>query len=154
MKEEKDSAGVIIPPPLIYLAALICGLTLERFFPQSFLPPFFRLAGAPFVALAVWIVASALLIMFRAKTNPEPWKPTTTIVKNGVYGWTRNPMYLSFSLFYAGLALLFDSLWTLALLLPVLFVIHNFVILREEKYLARKFGEEYLNYQTRVRRWL
>ena len=154
-EQSKDNAGVRIPPPLIYLGALIAGAAANYFFPLPFLPNFAaQIAGVLLIASAILIFAAAFQLFKRAKTNLEPWKPTTAIVSDGIYGFSRNPIYLAFTLFYAGIALLFNSLWTLALLVPVLLVIHYGVILREEAYLERKFGIEYLNYKERVRRWL
>ena len=92
--------------------------------------------------------------MRRAKTNVEPWKPTTAILDTGIYGISRNPIYIAMALVYAGIAFLFNSFWFLPPLILVLLIIHFGVILREEKYLADKFGDEYLNYKNRVRRWL
>ena len=153
--EKEDNAGVRVPPPLIYLSAMIAGLILNRFFPTAFLPVFVsRAVGILSIALAVFILASAFLKFKRARTNLEPWKPTTAIVSDGVYGFSRNPIYLAFTLFYLGAAFLFNSLWLLALLVPVLFVMRYAVIAREERYLENKFGAGYSDYKRRVRRWI
>ena len=90
----------------------------------------------------------------RAKTTHNVRQPTTTIVADGVFRYSRNPMYLSLTLLYLGIASLFNSLWMLLLILPVLVVVQLGVIAREERYLERKFGEEYLRYKARVRRWI
>lgn len=156
MNEERDdNAGVKFPPPLIYLSALVTGLTLSYFFPVAFLPVFVsRIAGIALVALAVFIFGASFLKFKRAETNLEPWKSTTAIVSDGVYAFSRNPIYLAFTLFYLGAAFFFDSLWTFALLALVLFVMRYSVIAREERYLENKFGAQYINYKTRVRRWI
>lgn len=154
-KETDDNAGVRVPPPLIYLSALIIGLALNYFFPIAFLPGYFlRVAGILPAALAVFILVAAFLKFKQAETNLEPWKPTTAIVSDGVYGLSRNPIYLASTLFYLGAAFFFDSLWLLALLAPVLFVMRYHVIAREERYLENKFGAEYSDYKRRVRRWI
>lgn len=153
--ETKDNAGVKVPPPLIYLSALIAGLILNYFFPTAFLPVMVsRIVGILSVALAVFILAAAFVKFKRAETNLEPWKPTTAIVSDGVFRFSRNPIYLAFTLFYLGAAFLFGSLWMLALLVPVLLVMRYSVIAREEKYLENKFGAEYSDYKKRVRRWI
>jgi protein-S-isoprenylcysteine O-methyltransferase Ste14 len=150
-----DNAGVKVPPPLIYLAAMVAGLILNHFFPIAFLPvSVSRVAGVLSIALAVLILVSAFRQFNRAKTNLEPWKPTTAIVSDGVFRFSRNPIYLGFTLFYLGAAFLFNSLWLLALLAPVLFVMRYGVIAREERYLENKFGAEYSDYKRRVRRWM
>jgi protein-S-isoprenylcysteine O-methyltransferase Ste14 len=78
----------------------------------------------------------------------------TTIVETGPYRFTRNPIYLGMVLGLIGLAIAFNSLWLLVTLVPFALVIRYAVITREEAYLERKFGEVYLAYKSRVRRWL
>jgi len=153
--EKVDNAGVKVPPPLIYLSAMIAGLILNYFFPTAFLPvSVSRIVGISSVALAVFILVSAFQKFRQAETNLEPWKPTTTIVSDGVFGFSRNPIYLAFTLFYLGITFLFNSLWLFALLVPVLLVMRYGVIAREERYLKNKFGAEYDDYKKRVRRWI
>ena len=153
--EKDDNAGVKVPPPLIYLSAMIAGLILNRFFPTDFLPvSVSRIVGILSIALAVFIFLSAFRVFKLAETNLEPWKPTTTIVSDGVFGFSRNPIYLAFTLFYLGITFLFNSLWLFALLVPVLLVMRYGVIAREERYLKNKFGAEYDDYKNRVRRWI
>ena len=100
------------------------------------------------------IVASAFRALGRARTAFDIRQPTTTIVTDGPFRYSRNPMYISLTLLYMGLAVLINSLWILLLLLPVLLVIQNGVVKREEQYLERKFGETYLRYKAQVRRWI
>jgi protein-S-isoprenylcysteine O-methyltransferase Ste14 len=83
----------------------------------------------------------------------NPYQPTTAIVTEGPYRFTRNPIYLSLAVLYAGLAVMANALWSL-LLLAVMLIIHYAVILPEERYLEQKFGEEYRSYKAKVRRWL
>ena len=90
----------------------------------------------------------------KAGTQFDVHKPTTAIVENGPYRFTRNPIYLGMFLSQAGIAIGFDDLWVLATLVPFYFVIRHGVVAREEAYLERKFGAVYLGYKSRVRRWL
>ncbi len=155
MKTESDHPNVIAPPPLIFLGGLILGGLLGWYFQGSFLPNYFSIvAGIVLILAGLAIVLTAILQMRRAKTNVEPWKPTTAILDTGIYGISRNPIYIAMVLVYAGIAFLFNSFWFLPPLILVLLIIHFGVILREEKYLAEKFGDDYLNYKNRVRRWL
>lgn len=155
MTTEKDNPNVIAPPPLIFLSGLIIGGVLSWFFPSPILPKNFSIvAGVLFFFTGVGIIVLPIAQMRRARTNVEPWKPTTAIVDDGVYAFSRNPIYLGMTLIYLGVSFLFNSFWFLLPLALVLFLMHNGVILREEKYLERKFGDEYLNYKTRVRRWI
>lgn len=155
--ETKDNPGVVASPPLIYLGATVAGLAFNYFYPAAiaFLPRLVGIvAGVVLVAIAGFLIVSSFRSFAAAKTNVEPWKPTTAIVSSGIYGFSRNPIYLAMTLLYLGTALLLDSIWILILVFPVLFLIHFGVILREEKYLTRKFGEDYALYQQRVRRWI
>ena len=155
MKTENDNPNVVAPPPLIFLGGLILGGLPGWFFPQPILPNYFSIvAGIVLILAGLAIVLTAISQMRRAKTNVEPWKPTTAILDTGIYGISRNPIYIAMVLVYAGIAFLFNSFWFLPPLILVLLIIHFGVILREEKYLAGKFGDDYLNYKNRVRRWL
>ena len=86
--------------------------------------------------------------------NLEPWKHANQIVSSGIYRFTRNPMYLGMALASLGIALLLRSSWAVILLPVALVVIRTQVIAQEERYLAAKFGDEYLAYKAKVRRWI
>jgi protein-S-isoprenylcysteine O-methyltransferase Ste14 len=150
-----DTAGVVAPPPLIYLAGLAVGFGLEALLPGTSLPGAVRwvLGGVVFV-VGLGFAVSFNTAFARKGTAVEPWKPTTAIVTDGPYRVTRNPAYLGMALMYAGIALLGDALWALVPLPLVLAVIDRRVIAREERYLERKFGREYLDYKGTVRRWI
>ncbi|NQV80212.1 MAG: isoprenylcysteine carboxylmethyltransferase family protein, partial [Alphaproteobacteria bacterium] len=90
----------------------------------------------------------------RAGTAVQPYKPSTTVVTDGVYRFSRNPIYLGLTAFYLGLAFAVNSGWAILLLPLVLVVMHYGVIAREERYLEGKFGAAYRDYKNRVRRWL
>ncbi len=92
--------------------------------------------------------------MRRAGTPTNPYKPSSGIVTEGPFRYTRNPAYLSMTMVYAGVAFLARAPWALALLPVALGVIRRGVIEREERYLERKFGAEYVSYKARVRRWI
>jgi protein-S-isoprenylcysteine O-methyltransferase Ste14 len=157
MSSERDDAGIRFPPPLIYLGVLLIGIGAEWFVPLRS----FGLDRALLVILGVALVLAGILLAMtaiglfrRAGTTPEPWTSTTAIVTGGVYRFTRNPMYVGMALLYAGLALIADAPIALILLPVVLLIVQTQVIAREERYLAAKFGESYLDYKRRVRRWL
>jgi protein-S-isoprenylcysteine O-methyltransferase Ste14 len=105
-------------------------------------------------ALALVLFAWAIATMTRAGSNVPTSLPTTTIVETGPYRFTRNPIYLGMFLGLVGLAIAFDSLWLLAMLVPFAFLIRYGVVAREEAYLEGKFGDVYSHYRARVRRWL
>ena len=104
--------------------------------------------------LALALVAWAIVTMIRAGSNVPTNLPTTTIVKSGPYRFTRNPIYLGMFLGLIGLAMAFDNLWLLMMLVPFALVIRYGVVAREEAYLECKFGDVYRDYHSRVRRWL
>ncbi len=153
--ESQDRAGVITPPPIIYLIALAIGLLVDWLYPFQVLPtPFVIGIGLLLIAAAGPIVISALRAFSRAKTTFDVRKPTSAIVTNGPYRFSRNPGYVSLTLLYGGIACLVNSLWVLLMVVPAVTVMHFGVIKREERYLEAKFGDEYREYKTTVRRWV
>jgi len=146
---------VVAPPPLIYLAGLAVGFGLEALLPGGSLPGVVRFVVGGFALLGGIALQTAFIAAFTRKgTAVEPWKPTTAIVTSGPYRITRNPAYLGMALIFVGIALLADAPWVLAALPVALAVIDRGVIAREERYLEDKFGREYLDYKTTVRRWI
>jgi protein-S-isoprenylcysteine O-methyltransferase Ste14 len=142
-------------PPLLYLASIALGVILHLARPVSLLPsgvsPRF---GAPVVLFAIGLFLLAGRT-FRAAGTPVPGNlPTTTIVRTGPYRFSRNPIYLAFSLLQLGIALWVNSLWLVITLLAPMAVMALVVIPREERYLEARFPSEYSAYKASVRRWL
>lgn len=158
MAFEKDNPDVVAPPPLIFLGGLILGGIAQWIYPfYIFSPEYLFYSGIAGILLSVFglvIILIARSKMQKAETNIEPWKPTNAIISDGIYAFSRNPIYLAMALIFYGIKLIFNSVWFTPALVLVLIVIHYGVILREEKYLENKFGELYLNYKDRVRRWI
>lgn len=153
--ELPDNPGVIAPPPLIFAGPLAIGLLLNLKFPIRFLPRrVTSILGVTLIGISVALVSQAFQRMRRAGTNVNPTEPATVLVTEGPFKYTRNPLYLSQALFYAGVSILANALWAMLLLPAVLFLINRGVIDREERYLERKFGEQYKQYKERVRRWI
>jgi protein-S-isoprenylcysteine O-methyltransferase Ste14 len=116
-------------------------------------PPCVSVSGL--LLVAGFALAGLALRAFRsAGTHVEPYLPATALVTTGPYRITRNPIYIGMTAVYLGAGLLSDSLWILLLALPVLGIMHFGVVLREEAYLAAKFGGRYRDYARRVRRWI
>ena len=153
-----DHADVRVVPPLVYAAALAAGFLLQWARPIPLARETgvvaFRTVGIGLALLGGWLVAEALRGMRARGTSPIPVRPTTALVLDGAYRYTRNPMYLGMLLVCAGLALAANALWPLVLLPFVVSIINRHVIVREEKYLSRKFGGEYEVYKRRTRRWI
>ncbi len=154
--QEQDNPGVIAPPPLIYLGALVLGLLFHLRFRVRFLPLGWTrfLIGALLAGSSLLLGYSAFREMRSAQTSVNPHEPSTTIVTAGPYQFTRNPIYLSFTLLYTGIAVMINALGVMLLLPFVLITMRLGVIEREERYLERKFGAQYLRYKSMVRRWL
>jgi protein-S-isoprenylcysteine O-methyltransferase Ste14 len=156
MSDTADTANVIIRPPIAWALAILVGLILQWVVSLPFMPasmPAGWIGGIVFV-LALALFAWAIATMTRAGSNVPTSLPTTTIVETGPYRFTRNPIYLGMFLGLVGLAIAFDNLWLLVMLVPSSLVIRYGVVAREESYLERKFGDAYRQYRARVRRWL
>jgi protein-S-isoprenylcysteine O-methyltransferase Ste14 len=141
-------------PPAIYLIAIATGLLLHFGWPIPFAPtwakPFGALIAIFAATLFIWSIRT-----FHSSGTPVPGnRPTTVIVRVGPYRLTRNPIYLAFSLFQTGIALMVNDAWILITLLVAISVMSFVVIPREEHYLEARFGEEYSTYKASVRRWL
>ena len=145
----------LVRPPLVYLTSLVIGALLQRAVPLPFLPRTLAVPlGAPLVVVAIALFSYSAA-KFRVAGTPVPArKPTTVIVRTGPYRFSRNPIYLAFSLLQLGIAIWVNSLWLLATLVGAVALIHYVVIPREEQYLERRFGAQYLDFKASVRRWL
>jgi protein-S-isoprenylcysteine O-methyltransferase Ste14 len=154
----RDTAGVIAPPPLLALAAVVFGLLLDGLFPAYVLTVLLTfdvrlLLGLTLMALGLVLVVAANLAFRKAGTHAEPWKPSTAIVTTGVFAWLRNPMYVGGTVALIGLAILLASDWLVVTTIVMTLVIHLGVVRREERYLAAKFGDAYRDYCARVPRY-
>lgn len=152
-----DTPGVKVLPPLIWAGVFVVAYAAQRALPLRLWgdpPPAARLLGWGLVVAALALAASAAFLFRRAGTPPHPGHPTTALVMRGPYRVTRNPMYVGLCLLYLGLALLVNSFWPLLLFPVVILLAQRWVIVHEEAYLERKFGDEYRTYKMRVRRWL
>jgi protein-S-isoprenylcysteine O-methyltransferase Ste14 len=152
------NAGVRLPPPVILVLHILVGVGLSRLVPLHVVPEgmvvFVRGVGAVLLAGGLGLFVKALGMFKRADIDVRPWMPTTGILDSGLYAWTRNPIYLSFAIMHLGIALLIPSAWVALMLIPAVLVLRFYVIAREERYLEATFGEAYVRYKGRVRRWL
>ena len=151
-----DTASVVARPPLIFLAALLLGLAVDRLLPFTF----------PADDWVHWVLAGALILIglalaaagignFSSASTPVPTnKPSRALVTSGIHGWSRNPIYLGLFLIYVGIAIAARGLSALILTLPLAITIRYGVVAREEAYLEGRFGDAYRDYKARVRRWL
>ena len=151
----RDCVGPMVPPPLWYAAGLLAGWLISVRFPIHILPDAVRWAvGAFCVLVGLAFVAPAVASFARAKTSVLPIRPTTALVQAGPYRLTRNPMYVGLAFAFAGIALIVDWVWALAMLPIVLAIVYVAAIKPEEHFLEGTFGPDYAAYRSRVRRWL
>jgi len=151
------SLEVKIPPPAVAAATALAMWATSRLAPLFQLPSALRLgAAAAILLVGIAFSAAGVLAFRRAQTTLNPTKPeqTSSLVSSGVYRFTRNPMYVGLLCVLVAWAVFLSSAW--ALLGPVAFVLYigRFQIEPEERALAKLFGSEYADYQTKVRRWL
>lgn len=154
-QNEPNHAGVVAPPPLIFAVPLVLSLLANRKLRLGFLPENFRKpVGVSFLAGGLAFGGWFFRAMRVADTPVDPYKPVSRLVIDGPFRLTRNPAYLAFVTDYIGIAALRNSLPSILLLPVILRVMTKGVIEREEAYLTRKFGAEYVRYTERVGRWL
>ncbi len=152
--EKKDIAGVIAPPPLIFLPTILVGLGLEWLVrADTNLGRIGLYVGLALIVVSVIIAVLARRQFLKGGTSLRVEVPSTAILSTGPYRFSRNPLYLTLAMLQVGIGLALGFAWIVVMVVPAILVTRFGVIAREERYLERKFGEEYLNYKNRVRRW-
>jgi protein-S-isoprenylcysteine O-methyltransferase Ste14 len=153
--DKQDVPGVVVFPPILWGGALAVGLVLHWIWPiHPFRSLTARLLGAGLFIVSLAVAVWAERTMQRAGTEIRPDRPTSAIVTDGPFRYSRNPVYIASAGLTAAISLLLNALAPILLLIPVMFVIRYGVVAREERYLDAKFGEVYRAYRGRVRRWL
>lgn len=153
-----DTAGVLAPPPLLALIAIVLGLLLDWLLPAYLLSVLLSWGTRILLGVELMAAGLALAIMAerqfrRAGTEVKPWKPSTAVVTTGVFAYVRNPMYVGVMAALLGLAILLASDWMVVMTVVLALVLHFGVVLREERYLAARFGEPYVRYLQTVPRY-
>ena len=155
MPRDRDVPDILVFPPILLGGAMLLGALLDWLLPIPLLSPVAaRVLGVTLFVLSAAVGYSAQRALRRAGTNISPAEPTLALVIDGPYRRTRNPLYLAGLGVYLGVALFINGLAPFLLLVPLAVLLHWGIVLREERYLATKFGETYRTYQTQVRRWL
>lgn len=155
----KDAAAVRFPPPFVPLILVLAGVGLDWLWPVDpgfAMPAIWRyvIGGAIIVGGIAVLIGWPFVLFRRTGQDPEPWKPTPEIVEEGPYRFTRNPMYLQMVIGCIGFAVLLWNVWILLLTPVCALILQKIAIEHEEAYLEAKFGQPYLDYKARVRRWL
>jgi protein-S-isoprenylcysteine O-methyltransferase Ste14 len=154
-KKANDNANVRVHPPVLMAIHLAAALLLGWLVPLPLpVPGFAYVAGSIVVILGLLVAFGALRQMIQAHTSPDPHAPTTSVVTTGIYRFTRNPIYVGYLCVLIGIPLIFGNYWGLVLSPLQVILFNRLIIQHEEAYLFGKFGQEYLDYKTRVRRWI
>jgi protein-S-isoprenylcysteine O-methyltransferase Ste14 len=150
-----DHADVAVFPPALVAGSALLGFVLQKVAPNPILPKRVRRGlGLALTASAFAVAFSAFHELREAHTPFDVREPTTAVVTTGIYAYTRNPLYLAMMMLYLGIGSLRNSRWHWLLALPTTAALQTAVIAREEVYLERKFGADYLDYKVHVRRWI
>jgi protein-S-isoprenylcysteine O-methyltransferase Ste14 len=158
VNEHTDTAGVIAPPPLIALAAVLAGLLFDWIAPAYILSLLLSLETR--LPLGLLLIVLGCLLAYggrcgfrRAATAVNPYTPSTALATTGVYAYLRNPMYVGLGLIVGGIGIALASDWMLVMLVAAALTIHFGVVKREERYLTAKFGDAYVRYRAAVPRY-
>lgn len=157
MEDQEKIFQGIIPPPIFFFALILIGFIAKWLFPLNLM--FHKWSTRLLIVIPLFIASgliafNALVIMKKNKTAINFNNPTTKFIVEGPFRFTRNPLYLSLLIVMGCIAVSANSAWHLIALI-ILFLFFNFgVVAREERYLENSFGEEYIQYKNRVRRWI
>jgi len=152
--ERPDTPHILAPPPVIFLGAVALGVALQTLWPLRLFAHSIaaRLVGVCLMLVGLALSGAVVHHFGRAGTPAIPWE-TRRLVVSDPYRFSRNPDYVGQALLVGGLGLLLAVPWVFVALVPALLLVRYAVIAREERYLERRFGEEYRRFRARVRRW-
>ena len=153
----EDHPKVIIFPPAVLAATVALGFILQWLLPIGALATISQAwripLGVAVIFVGVLLAATGRRLLVRLGTNVSPLQPTTALATNGIFRWTRNPLYTGGTLVMLGIAFVSALDWLVLLIVPSIFILHFGVVRREEQYLERKFGEQYRQYKLQVPRY-
>ena len=156
MANERDAARVRVPPPLLALLGIAGGVALNQLWPLEPLPFSYArvVVGAAVALVGLTLIVVTAVSLKRSGQNPEPWQPTPSVLIGGTFRFSRNPVYLGMLVVQLGASVVIGTAWIAVMVFPTWLALRQLVVLREEAYLEKKFGETYLAYKRSVRRWL
>jgi protein-S-isoprenylcysteine O-methyltransferase Ste14 len=154
MNESRERPSPRIIPPVYFAGVLVAMIVLHCLIPGPRWVGFpWRYAGLALIVAAAWFGIGGTRLFAKHGTTIRPFEEPSVLMVEGPYRYSRNPLYLSLFLTLAGIAFLFGSLTPFLVLPLFVWVVGDRVIRKEEAILERRFGEEYLAYKGRVRRW-
>ena len=147
-----------MPVPWVFAIAYVAGLAVQFLIPSYAVSAGLQLGlysiGILILAVGVMLAVWGQWLFRKARTTTVPGEISSSLVTSGPYRFSRNPMYLGLFLFFAGLSVASDSVWSVMLLVAVLAYVNLYVVPIEEKQLTASFGDAYERYRERVRRWI
>ena len=147
--------GIKILPPTYFFVYLVGALVLHYFIPQlKVLPLPYTLFGLVPVSFGIMLNIWANSLFQLNNTTVKPYGIPTTMIHEGPYKFSRHPMYLGFVVVLLGVAILLGNVLALLAPLAMFFTIEKIFVPYEEKIMEEHFGEEYLEYKSRVRKWI
>ncbi len=141
-------------PPHYLLVLSLCMLLTWYFgesLPQN-LP--LKIFGLGLIGLGFLLAFNSIARFIRAKTGVVPFSESTTLITDGFYKYTRNPMYVGMNSFLLGLLIILNNPINFTFLVIFFFIVRNLFVIKEEVQMEETFGEDYLTYKGKVRRWL
>ncbi len=149
-----DHPDLPYKPPMAFALAIVAGLGLDAIHRLPARPAGWAPVGVTLVLLGIALLLWAFRAFRAHGTSIEPWRPTTDIITDGPFAYTRNPVYIAFALVTIGIGAWTDRGYVVLLTVPAFLATDRWIVPREEAYLTRKFGDGYRAYLARVRRWL
>lgn len=144
-----------IRPPVYFLLAIAVMILLDSFFPLvHWVAAPWNYVGIVLIGLGLLLTIRSVILFRRSGTQTHPGVKATQLVHEGPYRYTRNPMYLGLIIILVGVAVLLGSVSPLLVIPLMIWILHVKFILREEKWMENWFGEPYLDYKKKTRRWL
>ena len=157
MENKKDHPGIYVPPPIVYALTFLVAVFIQKKLPiddSLFHRQLAKIVGVGLLIIALFFLIRSLRQFFLSKNTLVTIMAANSLQTNGIYNITRNPMYLGLAIVYLGISCLIGNWWNIILFPLLLLLIQEYMIKREEKYLERRFGQVYLDYKSKVRRWI
>ena len=158
-RDDKESRpAIFMRPPWFFAIGAVFAFIFEMEMPTRWAhPPYdakLGALGAICGMIAILVLNHCSGQFRRHKTNIDPMREDSALITTGLYKRTRNPVYLGLIAAYLSLALILESVWAVLFLGPVIWALHYQIVLKEEAYLEKRFGQAYLDYKAKTKRWL